>query len=151
MRQKRTFAVGIALLMLCVSSFASVCELSCSLPHSAAMPAHNSASQQPGPAGVMIVHSHCGDVAVPVSSHPASYNLESGSNCSGSPCGPTTTFSSPVNARENAVRAVDGQSAILATVSGSAASALTHFDLLTRTDLGPPLQPIDSRVTPLRI
>jgi hypothetical protein len=104
---RRLFAVGVALLVLCVSSFASVCELNCTLPHSNEVPAH------PSRVGVVpdvkavpaMSHSHCGHAMVGSSKNGSAANYTDRSKCSGQlPCDTATLFSTPFKVSDNAGR-----------------------------------------------
>lgn len=78
MRLRRTLAVGVCLLMACVSSFAAICDLSCAMPH-----AH---ATQPANAAVMPAHFHCAHTARRGSSPAIVHRVSSHQNCSTAPC-----------------------------------------------------------------
>src|ERR1035437_10486904 len=107
MRVKHVLAVGVSVLLLCVSSWASVCELSCSLSHahpvpkptrgSSAKPAH-----EVGTSEMNALHSHCGHANMARPSSAANHSFESTSHCTNAPCVQVQTLSSPVNGRDGA-------------------------------------------------
>jgi hypothetical protein len=107
MQFKHLHAVGLSLLLLCVTSWAPACEVCCSLSQTCT--AHNPMSSSPtarahalGASQTHTLHSHCDQAktARPISA--VNHSLEKTSSCMKAPCGRVQTLSSPVNARDGA-------------------------------------------------
>jgi hypothetical protein len=105
MQLKHVVAVGLSVLLLCVSSWASVCELSCSLSHAYPEPARGSSATQAhelSTSEANAPHSHCGHAKAARPSSAANHSFESTSQCTNAPCAQAQTLSSPVNGRDDA-------------------------------------------------
>src|ERR1035437_5199452 len=143
MRVKHVLAVGVSVLLLCVSSWASVCELSCSLSHahpvpkptrgSSAKPAH-----EVGTSEMNALHSHCGHANMARPSSAANHSFESTSHCTNAPCVQVQTLSSPVNGRDGAQ-----PGSVLAVLASVPAEECSRFWRLFR-----PSHPISYFVVP---
>jgi hypothetical protein len=130
MQIRRAFSIGISLLLLCVPSFASMCDLNCSLPHSVPKLVKHDSTMQPVEPAASMAHSHCGHAAMRhADSSGAKYACEDRSNCSDRPCSRTQVLSSPVGVRENTAQMTQDQVAILKAGSG-AAQDVGHGDIL---------------------
>jgi hypothetical protein len=106
MRFKHLLAVGLSLLLLSVSSWASVCELSCSLSHAYPVfePTVGASAAQAHEVGIPetnLPHSHCGHVHTAKPASAANHSFENTSNCTDDPCAQTQTFTR-VNSVEDA-------------------------------------------------
>ncbi len=107
MQLKHLLAVSLSLLLLCVTSWASVCGVCCSLAQTCTAPNPISCSPTArahalGASQTRTLHSHCdhAETARPISA--AKHSLEKTSRCMKAPCGQVQTLSSPVNARDGA-------------------------------------------------
>ena len=128
MRLGNALAIVLATSLLCVSSWASACELSCSLAHSYPLSESagaTSAAQATEIAsfGMNAPHSHCGHAKTAGPSNSATPHFESASNCAGAPCAQVQALSSPVNGRD--VAELKGvHFAVLASVPAGASNSL---------------------------
>jgi hypothetical protein len=138
MQLKHAIAAGISVLILCVSSFASVCELSCSLTHPAKHPTRHSSAQQTSETSMSM--SECGHAMTRKADRPADRSCEDTSTCSGTPCDQAPVFVSQLTVRQNPSAAVHTQFVSIATRSHQAIID-AGFDVLqpARMQVEPPL------------
>ena len=110
---KHLLVVGLSVLLLYALSWASLCELSCSLSHAYAVPQpardsstakarERSASNSRTPQS----HSRCGHTTSAKTSNGDNESFESTSHCNSAPCAHAQTLASPVTGR-NAARTAD--------------------------------------------
>ena len=96
MKVRNAIAVGASLLLLCASSFASVCELSCSIGSS--RPVTNATTA----AEVVTPHSQCDGAGMHHQAPVAEHTCAPVTRCHEAPCGQASIYSSLLSARENA-------------------------------------------------
>jgi len=148
MQLRRAFAIGIAVLVLCGSSLASICELNCSLPRSCHQPTAPTPASQTGQVTDSSIHSHCGNAMMQMSDA-AKFGLENRSSCSAGPCCQSAEFSSPTNARDIAVQTITGQFAAPACFFETAGGG--HDGLVKRKGSQLQIIPFESFTVMLRI
>jgi hypothetical protein len=103
MHAKRTVAVVVSILLLAVSSSASLCEISCSLSKPHPVPHFAKASSlAPGQGRRSALHSHCGQTAPATPAGTTSHTLENISRCSNVPCAQAAALSSPLKVLDGA-------------------------------------------------
>ena len=106
---KHLLVVGLSVLLLYALSWASLCELSCSLSHAYAVPQpardsstakarERSASNSRTPQS----HSRCGHTTSARACSPADRSFERKSQCNNAPCAQAQTLASPVTGRNGA-------------------------------------------------
>lgn len=117
MQLKHTIAAALSVLLLCVPSWASACELECSLSHSnpASDVARASSDAQPEHAQESTRSSHCGRAAKVKPGSAATHNFESTSKCTNTTCAQPAAVSSPVNAQDG-VRMGSGPLSVVAVL-----------------------------------
>src|ERR1035437_6623458 len=105
MRLRNVLAIILSISLICVSSWASACELSCSLSHS--YPVSKSArgssitqANEVQTSGTNAPHSHCGHAKTASPGSAAKHSFENTSKCTNAPCAQAQTLSSPVNERD---------------------------------------------------
>lgn len=128
MQLKHLVAGGLSVLLLCVSSWASVCELSCSLSHSypVSKSVRGSSATLANEADLSETNtprSHCGHTKSVKPSSAANHGFENTSHCANVPCLQAQTFSSPVNGRDGA-QPLAVHCAVLASVPAVASNIL---------------------------
>ena len=101
----RVLAMGLSVLLLCLSAWASVCELSCSLSHvyPVSGPTRGcsaTGASRVGTSETSISDSHCGHANRARPSSAANHSFEKTSKCTIAPCAQVQTLSSPVNGRD---------------------------------------------------
>jgi hypothetical protein len=116
MTWKNAIAASLSLLLLCATSLASACELSCSLslthpavssPVSArladSMQRSSSATASEARTSAMTMsHSHCGHAGVRQPSSAATHHFEDASSCTSAPCTQAQVLSSPISGKNKA-------------------------------------------------
>lgn len=105
MQFKQLLAASLSLLLLSVSSWASVCELSCSLSHAdpVSKPTGSSTAKQAHEVGrseMNAAHSHCGHAKAFRPTGGSNHSFENASSCMNASCAQAQTLSSPVNGRD---------------------------------------------------
>jgi hypothetical protein len=151
MQLKHILAAALAVLLLCVPSWASVCELSCSLSRSYPAPhlARASSNAQPEHTHGDTPRSHCGHVTSATRGGAAAQNIENASKCMSAPCTQAAVLSSPVNGQDG-VRMASGPLSAFAVLP-HADALITEFSSAKREAARPKLLPPDSRPVSLRI
>jgi hypothetical protein len=138
-RLTRALTVCVCLLMLCVPSFASVCQLSCSLPqnhqHSSATPGHKTLAS--------MNRSHCAHMQMRGACQGSPYSVTN-SGCVETPCGRPDVLSA-VKATDIARRANNQVTALVSDEPGASLifafnSAPIQFD--RRPTLSSPHSPV---------
>jgi hypothetical protein len=104
MQLRNALAIVLATSLLSVSSWASVCELSCSLSHGpGSKPTRASSATQANEvhtSGTNTPHSHCGHAKTVSPDNAANHSFENTSKCTNAPCTQAQSLSSPVNGRD---------------------------------------------------
>src|ERR1035437_6028418 len=105
MRLRNVLAIVLSMSLLCVSSWACTCELSCSLSRSypVSKSARGSTATQANEvqtSGTNTSHSHCGHAKTASPGSTAKHSFEKTSKCTNAPCAQAQTLSSPVNERD---------------------------------------------------
>jgi hypothetical protein len=142
MRAKLTQAltVGVCLLMLCVSSFASVCQLSCSLPQN-----HQHASAAPGhTTSASMNRSHCAHMQMRGSCRGSLYSVNN-SGCVETSCWRPDVLSSAVKTANIAHSANNQVTALVSGEPGESSmfgSSSVPIQIDRRTTLFSPLSPV---------
>jgi hypothetical protein len=106
---KHALAAALSLLLLCASSFASACELSCSLAPSHPVSSQVSGSKDPSTAlasepaasAVTTSHSHCGHAGTARQSSAVTQHFEDASTCTSAPCTQAQIFSTPMSGKDS--------------------------------------------------
>jgi hypothetical protein len=150
---RRSFAVSVALLVLCVSSFASVCELNCTLPHSNQLPVHpiRLAAVPDVQAVPAMSHSHCGHAMTGSSKNGSAASYTDRSKCSGQlPCDTATIFSAPSKVSDNAGR-VSGIGVVTVELLRPATIGGDHPAKLIQSHAPPKLPQVNPLSVALRI
>ena len=142
MRAKLTQAltVGVCLLMLSVSSFASVCQLSCSLPQN-----HQRSSAAPGHAtSASMNRSHCAHMRMRGTCPGSPYSVTN-SGCVETPCWRPDVLSSAVKTADIAHSANNQVTALVSDEPGESSmfgSRSVPIQFGRRTTLSSPLHPV---------
>jgi hypothetical protein len=149
---KHVLAVGVSVLLLCVSSWSSVCELSCSISraHSVPQPMPRPSAKlahEAGPSQARAVYSHCGHVYKARPKSAANHSFENTCHCANAPCVQVGTFSSPENARDGA----QPEATHFAVVAPVSVIASISFGYTQREGTVPKLLPLDRSSVSLRI
>lgn len=98
MQFKHVLTVGLSLMLLCVSAWASVCELSCSLSHAypvSKLTKDSKATQvrEVSTSETNAPHSHCGHAKTTGPSSAANHSFENTCKCTDAPCAQAQTLS----------------------------------------------------------
>jgi len=104
MYPKRTVAVAVSILLLAVSSSASLCEISCSLskPNPMLHLAKASSVARSQDRRTQVFHSHCGHTAASNLGGTPSHSFENISMCSNAPCAQAVALFSPMKGDDRA-------------------------------------------------
>src|SRR5450759_898928 len=105
MQLRNALAIVLATSLLSVSSWASMCELSCSLSHGYPVSKPTTASSaaqanEVNTSGTNTPHSHCGHAKTASPGNATNHSFENTSRCTNAPCAQAQSLSSPVNGRD---------------------------------------------------
>lgn len=154
MQLRHLLAVGLSALLLSVSSWASVCELSCSLSHaypapkltpgSSATQAHEASTPE-----INAPDSHCGHARTARPRNVADHSFEATSHCTNAPCVQGQTLLSSVNGRDGA--RPEGVQHFVPVAPVPVAASNISFGSAKRERVLPKLPSLDPLSTSLRI
>lgn len=147
----RILAAVLAISLISISSWVSVCELSCSLSHSYPLSylAKVAFEAQPRDAQTSTPRSHCGHVTPIWPSATATHNFENTSGCTNAPCMQAAVLSSPVNGLDRVQ--IGSRQLALPAVLERADSVNTRFCSIKRGAARPKVSLLDPRSVGLRI
>src|SRR5579863_7519795 len=145
MQPKHVLAAALSVALLCVSGWASECELCCSLGRGCS---GDWQAQELGAAASSALHSHCNHAGAARRHAAGGRGFENASDCHGASCLHLQTLASPPNGREAAPPKA-ARCAVVAAVPAAAPAALVGSAPHQRAALK--LLPLDPLSVHLRI
>jgi hypothetical protein len=144
MQLKHTIAAALSLFLLCASSLASACELSCSLAPSHPVSMQGSGPMKPSTAqaseptasAMTMSHSHCGHAGMGRHGDPVDHRFEDASTCTSAPCTQAPILSAPMSGKDSRQMQSSHLAVIIAAVPAVSAGSIASDPM--RLEHAPP-------------